>query len=54
MDNQPDPWAEESVLFAVENGILYGDERGNYKLRNDCTRQEMLVFLHRLYNHLIG
>lgn len=54
MDNQPDSWAEESVDFAVNNGILYGNEYGDYKLRSDCTRQEMLVFLYRLYNHLIG
>lgn len=48
-DNRPDKWAEEAVNWAVENKILYGDEHGNYKLRNNCTRQEMLVFLHRLY-----
>lgn len=43
-DNTPDAWAAEAVNYAVKNGILYGDENGNYKLHNDCTRQEMLVF----------
>ena len=48
-DNTPDAWAAEAVNYAVTNGILYGDENGNYKLHNDCTRQEMLVFLYRAY-----
>ena len=48
-DNTPDVWAAEAVNYAVKNGILYGDENGNYKLHNDCTRQEMLVFLYRAY-----
>lgn len=47
-DNTPDEWAEEAVLWAVENGILFGNEHGDYKLHSTCTRQEMLVFLKRL------
>lgn len=49
VDNTPDTWAAEAVNYAVKNGILYGDESGNYKLHNDCTRQEMLIFLYRAY-----
>lgn len=49
MDNTPDTWAKEAVTWAASNGILFGDEHGDYKLRSKCTRQEMLVFLHRLY-----
>lgn len=52
LDNTPDSWAEKDINFAVENGILYGNEYGDYKLRSDCTRQEMIVFLYRLYNIL--
>ncbi|MCD8049442.1 MAG: S-layer homology domain-containing protein [Clostridia bacterium] len=52
MDNVADSWAQEAVEWAVENGILYGDENGNYKLHSYCTRQEMLVFLYRLYELL--
>lgn len=48
-DNTPDSWAKEAVEWAVKNKILMGDENGNYKLHDDCTRQEMLVFLNRLY-----
>lgn len=47
MDNIPAAWAEEAVSWAVENGILYGDENGNYRLHENCTREMMLVFLHR-------
>ena len=47
MDNIPAEWAEEAVAWAVENGILYGDENGNYRLHENCTREMMLVFLHR-------
>ena len=47
MDNVPAEWAEEAVSWAVENGILYGDENGNYRLHENCTREMMLVFLHR-------
>ncbi len=51
-DSVPDEWASEAVNFAVSNGLLYGDEHGNYKLHKNCTRQEMLVFLHRIYNYM--
>lgn len=47
MDNVPAEWAEEAVAWAVENGILYGDENGNYRLHENCTREMMLVFLYR-------
>ena len=47
MDNIPAEWAEEPVAWAVENGILYGDENGNYRLHENCTREMMLVFLYR-------
>ena len=49
-DNIPDLWAKEAVDWAVKNKILFGDDRGDYKLHDNCTRQEMLVFLYRLYN----
>lgn len=48
LDNTPDTWAKEAVEWAIENKILLGDENGNYKLRNTCTKQEVLVFLDRL------
>lgn len=47
LGNTPAEWAREAVEWAVENGILYGDENGNYRLHEPCTREMMLVFLHR-------
>ncbi len=48
LDNTPDAWATEAVEWALKNKILFGDENGNYKLHQNCTRQEMLIFLHRV------
>lgn len=46
-DNTPNAWAKDAVKWAVDNGILKGDENGNYKLHDTCTREDVLVFLHR-------
>ena len=48
LDNAPDIWAKEAKDWAVKNGILKGDENGNYKLHDICTRQDVLVFLSRV------
>lgn len=47
-DDIPAEWAKEAVEWAQENGILYGDEHGNLRLHEACTREMMVVFLHRL------
>ncbi|MGN0382999.1 MAG: glucosaminidase domain-containing protein [Eubacterium sp.] len=47
LDNTPDTWAVEAVEWAKTNGILKGDDNGNLKLHDVCTRQEVLVFLNR-------
>lgn len=51
-DNTPAPYAKEAVEWAVKNGILKGDENGNYKLRENVTAERMLVFLYRALNTL--
>ena len=38
-DNTPDTWAKEAIDWALENKILYGDDTGNLKLHDVCTRQ---------------
>lgn len=48
-DNTADEWAKIAIENAKNNGILYGDENGDLKLHKNCTRQEMIVFLYRLY-----
>lgn len=45
--NIPDEYAKEAVAWAQKNGILMGDDNGDLKLHNSCTRQQMLVFLWR-------
>lgn len=46
-DNVPADWARDAVEWAKANGIIYGDETGNLRLHEPCTREMMLVFLHR-------
>ena len=53
-DNIPSTWAEEAVTWAKDNGMVYGDENGNLKLHDAVTREQMLVFLHRLYQKIGG
>lgn len=47
IDNIPDKYAVDAIEWAVKNGILRGNERGDYMLHTPCTRQDMLVFIHR-------
>lgn len=51
-DNEPADWGREAIEFAVQNGILYGDQYGNYHLNDTCTRQQVLTFLYRYYQLL--
>lgn len=48
-DEAPEDWSREAVEWALSNGILYGDGTGNLMLKEPCTREQMVVFLHRLY-----
>lgn len=47
---EPDEWAEESCLWAVEKGIFLGDGSGNFRWRDAVTRQELAVLLRRFEN----
>lgn len=49
-DNTPDGYAKTAIDWAVKNGILKGDENGNYNLHGTITRQDLLVFLYRAMN----
>ena len=46
-DSVPNEWSKEAVEWAIENEIIFGDENGDLMLRKACTREQMLVFLHR-------
>ena len=50
LDNIPDEWGKCAVQNAINKEIILGDGNGNYKLHNNCTRQDFLVFLYRLHN----
>lgn len=53
-DSEPQDWSREAVEWAVANGIIFGDGTGNLMLREPCTREQVLVFLHRMYQAMQG
>lgn len=53
-DSEPQEWAKDAVEWAVENGIIYGDGDGNLMLRETCTREQVLVFLYRMFRLMQG
>lgn len=53
-DSEPQEWSREAVEWAVANGIIFGDGAGNLMLREPCTREQVLVFLYRLYQAIQG
>lgn len=50
--NSVTPWAQEAVDWTLAEGILLGDGAGDLMAQKPCTREEMAVFLHRLYQIL--
>ena len=52
LDNDPSEWAQEAVEWSISNNILRGDDKGNYKLHSECTREEAMVLLER-YEELL-
>ena len=52
-DSVPNDWSKDAVEWALENEIIFGDENGDLMLRKSCTREQMLVFLHR-FAELMG
>lgn len=53
-DSEPQEWAADAVGWAVENGIIYGDGDGNLMLRETCTREQVLVFVYRMFRLMQG
>lgn len=48
LDNVASTWAQEAVDWALANRFLVGDEKGDYRLHAAATREEVMVFLHRV------
>ena len=44
----PNDWSKNALKFAVENGILAGDEKNNLRPKDNITRAEMAAVLVRL------
>ena len=53
LDNTPDKYAEEIICWAKDAGILKGNTNGNLMLHDGVTRQDVLVFLYRLFQVII-
>lgn len=43
-------WAKDAFKWGVSNGIMEGDNHNRLNPKNNITREEMLVMLHRAYN----
>ena len=50
----PSAWSAEARMWAERNGIITGDEKGGMQYKAACTREQMVVFLHRLYRLIMG
>ena len=48
--NEPDTWAAADIEWAINIGLLRGDGAGNFRLRDNVTRQELMVVAHRIVN----
>lgn len=53
-ERKPAAWAAEAVKWAQDNGILLGDEKGNLMLDAPVTREQMCVFLKRVYDRAVA
>lgn len=40
-------WSDDAVSWAIENGIVIGNEHGDIMLSKNCTREEVITMLHR-------
>ena len=49
---EPGEWSAEAREWAEKNGIIYGDAEGKKMYRAPCTREHMVVFLHRIAEKL--
>jgi hypothetical protein len=51
-DIPPAEWSQEDRAWAEEKGLIAGDTTGKKMYRSFCTREQMVVFLHRLVEKL--
>lgn len=53
-DKEPADWSREAREWAEGKGIIAGDTNGKKMYRSFCTREQMVVFLHRLAEKIGG
>ncbi len=49
-DNKPAPWSKDAVEWAVANGLMIGDDKGDLMLRSPITREQFCVMLKRYHD----
>lgn len=49
-DNTPAGWAKDAVNWAVQNGLLVGDNRSDLMLHSPITREQFCVMLKRYHD----
>ena len=52
LDNNAADWSKNEVNWALRNGILKGDERGNLMLHSPVTREQLCVMLKRYHDFI--
>ena len=50
---EPDDWSKDDREWAESNGIIKGTGAG-FSYRAYCTREQMVAFLHRVYDMTVG
>ena len=50
LDNTAADWAKDAVNWALRNGILKGDERGDLMLHSPVNREQLCVMLKRYHD----
>ena len=48
---EPAAWSEEARQWAEDTGLIQGDGTG-MQYKSFCTREQMVIFLQRLYEML--
>ncbi|MCI1999540.1 MAG: glycoside hydrolase family 25 protein [Clostridia bacterium] len=49
---EPADWSKEARTWAESNNIIAGDENGNKQYKNFVTREQLMLFLMRLFNKI--
>lgn len=51
-EKPPSDWSAEARSWAEENGLIQGDDMGNLQYKSFCTREQMVIFLKRLFDSM--